>query len=137
MTVRWSSPRTASALREPPIRVKGWAGTTRVTLRIVRARAAQTRCRYRGAMRATPQAPEEIHADQNARKKGQRRQGECSAEAAPAVGGAGRGGGLGARAPGPGGEQDLGLHPLAQPAEPGEPPRDPRRRQAPEGLWQR
>jgi hypothetical protein len=33
-----------------------------------------------------------------------------------------------------GGEQNLGVHPLAQPAEPGEPPRDPGGRQAHESL---
>ncbi|CAA9283024.1 MAG: SWIB/MDM2 domain-containing proteins, partial [uncultured Acetobacteraceae bacterium] len=56
--------------------------------------------------------------------------------AAPAgaatVGGAGRGGRRsGAPAPGRGGEQGLGLHQGEQPAEPGGPPRDPGRRQAP------
>src|SRR5438477_2934696 len=63
-----------------------------------------------------------IDADQNAGEKSQPRQDECSAEAATAVGGAGRGGRLGPAAAGPGGEQDVGVHPLAQPAEPGEPP---------------
>src|SRR5215469_8355654 len=37
--------------------------------------------------------------------EGQRRQSECSAEAATAVGGAGRGSRLGPTAPGPGGKQ--------------------------------
>src|SRR6516225_6347764 len=89
-----------------------------------------------GTMRATSQPWRRSYADQNAGKEGQQWQGECSAEAATAVGGSGRGGRLRPTAPGPGGEQDVGVHPLTQPAEPGEPPRNPRRRQAPEGLRQ-
>jgi upstream activation factor subunit UAF30 len=60
------------------------------------------------AERCAPQATlEEIDGDQNAGEKGQRSQSECSAEAATAVGGAGRGDRLGPATPGPGGEQNL------------------------------
>jgi hypothetical protein len=45
-------------------------------------------------------APEEIDADQNAGEESQRRQGECSAEAATAIGEACRGGRLGSARPG-------------------------------------
>src|SRR5215813_1665258 len=85
-------------------------------------RLTQTSCRLGGTMRATPQPWRRSDADQNAGKEGQQWQNECSAEAATAVGGAGCGGRLGPTAPGPGGEQDVGVHPLTQPAEPGDSP---------------
>src|ERR1700731_4235405 len=64
----------------------------------------------------------------------QQGQAECAAKAATTVGGTGCGGGHEPPPPGRGGEQNLGVHPLAQPAEPGEPPRDPGGRQAHESL---
>jgi hypothetical protein len=57
-------------------------------------------------------------------------------KAAAAVAGAGRGRRDGPAAARRGGPQGLGIHPRAQSAEPGEPPRNPRRRQAPPDLRQ-
>src|SRR5205807_10155225 len=79
----------------------------------------------RAARMRVTRKPEEIDANQNAGEKSQRRQGECPAEAATPVGRAGRGGRLGPAAPGTGGEQDVGVHSLAQLAEPRQPPRNP------------
>src|SRR5438876_10111208 len=98
-----------------------------------RAWADQTSCSVGGPPRTTGQM-EEINADENAGEEVQRRQGKCPAEATPALGGADRGGRLGPASAGTSSEQGLGIHPLAQPAEPGEPPRNPGRRQAPEGV---
>jgi hypothetical protein len=85
--------------------------------------------------------PEEIDADQDAGEEGiskgrQGRQGERAAEAAAALARAGRGDRIGTSVTRRGGEQGVGLHQDAQPAEPREPPRDPGRRQAAQGVRQ-
>jgi SWIB/MDM2 domain len=67
------------------------------------------------ALRAPNENREEIDANENY-EEGQR--GKCPPEAATAIRGAGGSDRLAPLAPGAGGEQDLGLHPHAQPQKP-------------------
>src|SRR4051812_47907172 len=104
--------------------------------------AAGALCRARMPARIGWNETRSPYGDEDSRKaeeglsEDRQRQGECAAAADQAIGRTERGRRRRPTAEGRGGEQGLGIHQGQQPADPREPPRDPGRRQAPQGVRQ-